>query len=154
LPPVNLGVRLSMLPPKLSASIIVGIGLLAPFWWTWSISKLIYAFYVSAGSPANPGPAFVHASLLLPSLALGFAAGMLVVSLATKYLIRSWLLFWIAILLSTTLLDLAFNKSATGLIELFHSSGNCSFLIATSLPFIYRYLRARTSSAANAKIIQ
>lgn len=143
-----------MLHPKLKTSIVIGMGLLAPLWWTWSISNLIYAFYVAAGGPTNPHPAFMHASLFLPSLLLGLAIGLLVASLSPNHPIGSWLLFWVALLASTVVLDFVFNESALAIIELFRSPSNFSFLIASILLPIYKCFRTPTAVVANAKFNQ
>ncbi len=141
-----------MLHPNWRLSTVVGIGLLAPLWWTWSISKLVYAFYIAAGSPATPSATFISASLLLPSLALGLAIGALIANLSSNEPGRLWWLFWASTLVSATLLDLTFNQSASAVIELFRSPSNCAFLIASSAQPLYKHGRAYAAGITNAKL--
>ena len=130
-----------MLPPQFRATIIVAAGLLAPLWWSWTVNSLTYAFYIAAGAPKAPSATFAYASVVIPSIAIGFFAGTGVAHLSSNRPITCWLMFWISVLSSTALIGLMSGGSAVASFELFHSPGNLAFLIASGVACIYTYSR-------------
>ena len=118
---------------KVHVPYIVLIGLFAPFWWTWAANNLTYAMFLAAGSPTRPSSTFAHASIILPSIALGLLVGAVVTSLAIRKPLLGWLVFWLSTIVGITLYGVALHSSPTWVIELFKSNGNVSFIAASAV---------------------
>jgi hypothetical protein len=130
-----------MIAQKLRIAIVVVAGLLAPLWWSWAVSNLAYAFYIAAGAPKAPSAIFSHASVVIPSMAIGLIAGTGVAYLSSSRPIACWLVFWISVLSSMALIELISGDSIIALVELFHSPGNLAFLIASVVVPAYAHSR-------------
>jgi hypothetical protein len=98
-------------------------GLLAPFWWTWLISKLIYGLFLLSGSPNAPSAPAFWTLILSPSLALGLLAGVGIGFLSARP-IFGWLLFVVGVAVGSIL----FN-SLSVLSELVASPGSWAFAL-------------------------
>ena len=70
------------------------LGLLAPLWWTWLGSQLVYGLYVAGGMPEHPSPLFFWTSTLVPSLTLGLLTGGAIVLLVRERPILAWSMFF------------------------------------------------------------
>lgn len=124
------------------ASIAI-IGALAPLWWTWAVSNLIYGFFVLGGSPEHPSTTFARASILLPSLLLGLCVGFVLSLLARGFLLQGWLLFLVALLVGALAFGWVSGVGYTVLWQLFSSAGNLTFLLSTLLIPLVAFMRAR-----------
>jgi hypothetical protein len=132
-----------MSPSSLRVLLVVGVGLLAPLWWTWAVNNLIYALYLASGSPERPSPIYGHALLLLPSAALGLLVGAGVSVVCSSFPVKGWATLWGAIFIGSAVFSVAVAGSLVFLAELFRTSGNVVFLVATSVPPTYVYFRRR-----------
>ena len=110
---------------------IAVIGLLAPLWWTWAVSNLIYGFFLLGGSPEHPSNTFAWLSILLPSVLLGLATGAILLPLCPTFLLRGWVLFWAALLLTTIIFGLVNDTTTAGISQLFGGSSNIAFLLSS-----------------------
>lgn len=118
-------------------------GLLAPLWWTWAVSNLIYGFFLLGGSPEHPSNIFAWSSILLPSFLLGLVTGAILLLLCPTFLLRGWVLFWPALLVTTIIFGLVNEIPSVGVSQLFGSSGNIAFLLASLLVPLSFSLRSR-----------
>jgi hypothetical protein len=69
------------------------LGLLAPLWWTWSVSQLSYGIYVASGSPSRPSLRLVWASVYAPSFVIGLVAGFATALLSKEFPLKAWVVF-------------------------------------------------------------
>lgn len=119
------------------------LGLLAPLWWTWAVSNLIYGFFLVGGSPEHPSKVFAWSSILLPSALLGFGMGAVLSHICTSFWLRGWVLFWAALLLTTIIIGLANHIPTAGVSQLFSSVGNVTFLASSLVVPLFLSLRGR-----------
>jgi len=123
---------------------IVGVlGLLAPLWWTWAVSKLIYGLFVLGGSPERPSPLFASAIILIPSLLVGVVGGGIAAVLVLNAPLRGWVVFAVSVVLGT-IVSLFAVASLEALPELLKSTGTWSFAAGTlAVPAILQLIRRR-----------
>lgn len=129
--------------PQLKLGIIGVVGLLAPMWWTWTISQATYAIYVASGSPERPTRTLLWASVYAPSLILGIAAGVAVGVLSATTPLKGWLIFIGALVVGSVLLGTLVGSPAEHLSSVFASVGNWLFLIGSMLWPLLAHARKR-----------
>ena len=107
-------------------------GLLAPLWWNTLVSKIIYGFYVLGGAPEHPSSLFGWSNLLLPSIALGLLAGVVVLLLSRAKPLVGWGVFFGFLVLGSVAYAI-YLGSVSPVTSVFDSFGNLSFLVASAL---------------------
>ena len=113
---------------------IVGVaGLLAPLWWTWSVSQLTYLIHVASGSAEQPSRALFVASVYGSSLVVGLAAGAIIAILAASVPLKGWLVFFGLLVVSSLALGIFFGALAEVLGSFFGSIGNWFFFSGSLL---------------------
>jgi hypothetical protein len=109
---------------KLLSSAVAG--LLAPLWWTWSISQLSQLIYLASGAP-SPSMGLVWTSIYIPSFFLGLLTGAAVAGSSAPYALQGWLAFMSSLVLSSFIFDQAFSAPIEHFQTLFASIGNDLF---------------------------
>jgi len=123
-------------------SVIVILGLIAPLWWTWAVSHLIYGFFLLGGASEHPSTIFAWTSILLPSIFLGLAVGAAIFLLVPRFMLRGWALFWVSLMVGSFAFGLAAgNFAAVG--ELFRSVGTLAFLVGSLVVPLIMSVRGR-----------
>jgi lysylphosphatidylglycerol synthetase-like protein (DUF2156 family) len=123
-------------------ALIAVFGALAPVWWGWAVSNLTLGFFTIGGSPEHPTSTFAWATILGASVLLGLVVGLLLSILGRGFLLKGWLLFWLAFSLATVAAGLAFGVGGSVLLQTFRSPGNLTFLVATLFLPLATYVRA------------
>ena len=124
-------------------SAIVILGLIAPLWWTWAVSYLIYGFFLLGGASEHPSTIFAWTSILLPSISLGLAVGAIIFLLGPRFLLKGWALFWVALLVGSFAFGQAVGNPAA-VAELFTSVGTLAFMVGSLVvPLFMRVRRQR-----------
>ena len=103
---------------------IAAIGLIAPLWWSWLASQLTYGIFIVAGSLERPSVMLAWASILLPSLVLGFGVGF-GIGLFSARPIVGWLVFLVGLVIGSVLLG-----SLAALRDLTVSPGSWAFVLS------------------------
>jgi hypothetical protein len=112
---------------------VFALGLLAPVWWTWAISKLTYAVYTWSGSPDRSTQSLLWTSIYVPSLVLGLVVGAIVVFALTEATLKGWLIFFGALLLCTLILGFVSGKPLEYMAGTFGSVGNWFFFVGSAV---------------------
>lgn len=119
--------------PLLRMFAIFLLGLSAPFWWTFATANMIFGIYHFAGSDGRPTALFAWASILIPNILLGLAAGYALARLSDTSVLKGWGLFGIALVGGVLVSVLIEGESIASLSQLFSSPGNAAFLLATTI---------------------
>ena len=123
--------------PLIRISAIFLLGLLAPFWWSYAASNLIFGIFHIAGNPERPPASFAWASILVPNIALGLLTGYVLSRLSVSSPFKGLCIFWAALFGGALISALVTGDSIASLPQAFISPGNFSFLLATvTLPLI------------------
>ncbi len=126
---------------RIKIIVLAVFGLLAPFWWTVIVSKLIYGFYVLGGAPEHPSPLFAWSNLLLPSIALGLLTGFVVFLLSKGKPLIGWGVFFAFLVLGLVAYAI-YLGSVNPLTSAFGSFSNLSFLVASVLVPVWAVIQS------------
>jgi hypothetical protein len=119
--------------------IVALLGLLAPIWWTWSVSQLHYQLYLLSGSPDRPSQLFAWSAILAIPFALGLMVGAIIYVSMRQSPIRSWSVFWTFLLVGSVIFSLFFD-APKAIARLFISPGTWSFAFGTAaIPLLLRH---------------
>jgi hypothetical protein len=118
--------------------IVALLGLLAPLWWTWSISQLHYQIFLLFGSPDRPSQVYAWSAILAIPLVLGFAVGAIIYLLMRQSSMHGWSIFWTSLVIGSAIFGLVFGIPYT-IFGLLTSPGTWSFAAGSAAsPFLLR----------------
>ncbi|MBM4207025.1 MAG: hypothetical protein FJ190_03045 [Gammaproteobacteria bacterium] len=112
---------------------ILVFGFSAPIWWTWAVSKLIYATYIMSGSPDRPTVTHLWGTVYTPSFLFGIVVGFVIARLSSPKPVKGWVLFISALAFAEVLINIVSAISIEELRLTLISTGNLFFFIGTAL---------------------
>ena len=112
---------------------VLALGLLAPIWWTFAVSKFTYVVYVWNGSPERATSTLLWTSIYVPSFALGLVAGAIVALALAEAPLKGWLAFFGSLMLGTLVLGAVLGAPSEYISSMFESVGNWFFFIGSAI---------------------
>jgi hypothetical protein len=138
-----------VISPRAKLRLVVLLGLLAPLWWTWSLSRLTYGIYVASGSPSRPTLRLVWASVYAPSFVIGLAAGFATALLSKESPLRGWVIFCGALLVGAAVQSVLVGVALWDCLAAFFGSYGNLFFWAGSLVWpIVLHMRGPADNSA------
>ena len=105
------------------------LGLLAPLWWTWSVSGISYFTYLALGSPGAVNRFQTWAIVHPASLIVGLATGLVLALLCREKPVSALLVFNASLLIAALALGILLVTPSAYLAMIYLSWGNALFFV-------------------------